>query len=54
MSRLIIILFHARVVKKLIDVKFISADDQLADGFTKALAEGTFCEFQHILNLTML
>jgi hypothetical protein len=43
-----------RVVKKLLDVRFISTGDQLADGFTKALPERRFSEFQHNLNLTML
>jgi hypothetical protein len=40
-----------RVVKKLLDVRFISTSDQLVDGFTKELPEGRFCEFQHNRNL---
>jgi hypothetical protein len=28
-----------RVVKKLLDVQFISTDDQVTDGFTKALPQ---------------
>jgi hypothetical protein len=34
-----------RVVKRLLDVQFISTGDQLADGFTKALLQGRFCDF---------
>jgi hypothetical protein len=43
-----------RVVKKLFDVRFISTDDQLADGFTKALPQNRLLEFQRNLNLTKL
>jgi hypothetical protein len=43
-----------RVVKKLLDVRFISTDDQLADGFTKALPQNRLLEFQRNLNLTKL
>jgi hypothetical protein len=34
-----------RVMKRLLDVQFISTTDQLADGFTKALPQGRFCDF---------
>jgi hypothetical protein len=43
-----------RVVQKLLEVRFISTGDQLADGFTKALPHERFCEFQHNLNLLTL
>jgi len=43
-----------RVGKKLLDVRFISTEDQLADGFTKALPQRRFLEFQHNLNLIKL
>jgi hypothetical protein len=43
-----------RVVKKLLDVRFISTKDQLADDFTKALPQRRFLEFQHNLNLIKL
>jgi hypothetical protein len=43
-----------RAVNKLLDVRFISTGDQLADSFTKALPEGRFREFQHNFNLMML
>jgi hypothetical protein len=43
-----------RVVKKLLDVWFILTDDQLADGFTKALPQNRLLEFQRNLNLTKL
>jgi hypothetical protein len=42
------------VVKKLLDVRFISTDDQLVDGFTKALPQNRLLEFQRNLNLTKL
>jgi hypothetical protein len=45
---------HDRVVKKLLDVRFISTGDQLADGFTKVLPYERFCEFQRNLNLKTL
>jgi hypothetical protein len=41
-----------RVVKKLLDVRFIGTDGQLADGFTKALSNRWFGIFQNNLNLT--
>jgi hypothetical protein len=40
--------------KKLLDVRFISTNDQVADGFTKALSHGHLLEFQHNLNLLQL
>jgi hypothetical protein len=43
-----------RVVQKLLDVWFIGTDDQLADGFTKALPHGRFNDFCHNLNLTQV
>jgi hypothetical protein len=43
-----------RVVKKLLDVNFISSNDQIADGFTKALLQERLLEFQRNLNLIKL
>jgi hypothetical protein len=43
-----------RVVKKLLDVSFISSNDQIADGFTKALLQERLLEFQRNLNLIKL
>jgi hypothetical protein len=43
-----------RVLQKLLDVKFISTEDQVADGFTKPLTQGRLLEFQRNLNLTKL
>jgi hypothetical protein len=43
-----------RVMKKLLDVRFISSKDQIADGFTKALPPGRLLEFQRNLNLIKL
>jgi hypothetical protein len=43
-----------RVVKKLLDVRFISTQDQLANGFIKALTQGRLLEFQRNLNLIKL
>jgi hypothetical protein len=43
-----------RVLKKLLEVQFISLDDLVADGFTKALPQGRLLEFQHNLNLIKL
>jgi hypothetical protein len=43
-----------RVFKKLLDVRFISTSDQLADGFTKVISQGRLLEFQHNLNLIKL
>jgi hypothetical protein len=47
-------LVQDRVVKKLLDVQFISTEDQVADGFTKALSQGRLVEFQCNLNLIKL
>lgn len=40
-----------RVSNKLLDVRFISTDDQVADGFTKALSVKKLQEFRRHLNL---
>jgi hypothetical protein len=40
-----------QVSKRLLDVRFISTDDQLADGFTKALPQQRFHQFTRYLNL---
>jgi hypothetical protein len=34
-----------RVMKRLLEVQFISTGDHLSDGFTKALLQGRFCDF---------
>jgi hypothetical protein len=41
-----------RVSSKLLDIKFISTKDQVADGFTKALVVKNLDEFKRNLNLT--
>jgi hypothetical protein len=41
-----------RVASKLLEVKFISSIDQLADGFTKALPIKNFDEFKRNINLS--
>jgi hypothetical protein len=43
-----------RVTKKLLDVRFISTEDQVADRFTKALLQRRLLEFQRNLNLIKL
>jgi hypothetical protein len=43
-----------QVLKKLLDVRFISSNDQIADGFTKVLPVGRLLEFQRNLNLIKL
>jgi hypothetical protein len=43
-----------QVVKGLLDIKFISTSDQVADGFTKALVAWQLEHFQHNLNLIKL
>jgi hypothetical protein len=43
-----------QVSKRLLDVRFISTDDQLADGFTKALPQQRFHQFSLNLNLVQL
>jgi hypothetical protein len=40
-----------QVMKHLLDVRFVSTDDQLADGFTKSLSQHRLQEFRHNLNL---
>jgi hypothetical protein len=43
-----------RVVKKLLDVRYISTEDQVGDDFTKALPQRRLLEFQCNLNLIKL
>jgi hypothetical protein len=43
-----------QVLKKFLEVRFISTADQLADSFTKSLPEGRLLIFQHNLNLIKL
>jgi hypothetical protein len=40
-----------RVASKLLDVRIISSEDQIADGFMKALPTRKFIEFCYSLNL---
>jgi hypothetical protein len=42
---------HERVASKLLSIKFIPSKDQIADGFTKALAIKDLNEFKRNLNL---
>jgi hypothetical protein len=42
---------HDQVMKKLLDVRFISTYDHLADGFTKPLPPHRLLEFHSNLNL---
>jgi hypothetical protein len=44
-------LVQERVASKLLDVKIISSEDQIADGFTKALPTRKFIEFCYSHNL---
>jgi hypothetical protein len=40
-----------RVSKRLLEIRFIPSQDQVADGFTKALTARQLEEFKHNLNL---
>jgi len=40
-----------RVAQKLLDIRFINTDDQLADGFTKPITASKLKEFRFNLNL---
>jgi hypothetical protein len=40
-----------RVAQKLLDIRYIHTNDQLADGFTKPLATCKMKTFRHNLNL---
>jgi hypothetical protein len=42
-----------RVLQKLLEVRFISTDDQVADGLTKPLPHGRLLEFQCNLKLRL-
>jgi hypothetical protein len=47
--------FRDQVLQILLDVRFISTDEQVADDrFTKSLPQGRLLEFQRNLNLTKL
>jgi hypothetical protein len=43
-----------QISKNLLDVRFVSTDDQLADGFIKPLPQHWFRLFSHNLNLRKL
>lgn len=43
-----------RVANKLLDIRFISSTDQVADGFTKALPQSKLEQFRFNLNLVKL
>jgi hypothetical protein len=43
-----------QVTRKQLNIHFISAKDQLTDGFTKAMSTQQFFHFQHNLNLSRL
>lgn len=43
-----------RVARKLLEIEYISTKDQIADGFTKALAVRPFDMFKNNLNLVRL
>jgi hypothetical protein len=43
---------HNRVLRKVLDVQFISTNDHVANRFTKPLSQGRLLEFQHNLNVT--
>ena len=40
-----------RVARKLLDIRFISTQDQIADGFTKTLPDRQLKKFRYNLNL---
>ena len=46
--------FRERVAKKLLDIGFIPTNDQVADGFTKALSWRKLQEFKNNLNVCMV
>ena len=43
-----------RIARRLLDIKFVSSGDQIADGFTKALSVRLLENFKHNLNMTKL
>ena len=43
-----------RVAQKQLDIRFVHSNDQIADGFTKALPVRSFEDFKHNLNLMKL
>jgi hypothetical protein len=43
-----------QVVQKLLEVRFISIRDQIADGFTKSISQQQLLEFKRNLNLDKL
>lgn len=43
-----------RVSRKLLEIEFISSEDQVADGFTKSLTDRQLKLFRHNLNLRSL
>jgi histone deacetylase 1/2 len=43
-----------RVLRRQLEIRFISSKDQVADGFTKPLPSRAFEDFKHNLNLTKL
>jgi hypothetical protein len=43
-----------RVARKQLKIRFISTNDQVSDGFTKAMPLQKFTSFQHNLNLGRL
>jgi hypothetical protein len=43
-----------RVARKWLDIRFISSEDQLTDGFTKPLSAQKLPNFQHNLNHSQL
>jgi hypothetical protein len=43
-----------QVIRKKLEVRFISTRDQIADGFTKPLSQHQLCNFSRNLNLVKL